>query len=297
MPATTWPEFFPTRGREAKKSPEIKYTLPFEWGNLHVTKAADTAYGLMPVTDVVVNGHQQLAINNATDAELPPINIMLAGPWERPNSIKFYPDDVGMLTWATKIKDPVNISYRVGSSQTVEGCVRQVMAEPEKLTGLDLDELERELVLRHDMGLEEGVAWLTQQELLHKMQAVLYNAIAAEARNRKLKEFNNHHKNLIVAGAAAMGLSVAILFTPGTAVPERFVNVQRVVGGTIGVWGVSSLGYIFQNHANKFPDKINEVMASSYQMGEKVADDFHDAYCSQAKDEVTSLWLVEPDDD
>lgn len=40
-------------------TPEIAYTIPYEWGQLHMTEAADDAYGITPLTTVVDGGSDE----------------------------------------------------------------------------------------------------------------------------------------------------------------------------------------------------------------------------------------------
>src|SRR5438309_5078337 len=137
---------FMRKSDQISANPEvaIKYTLPFEWGRLQVSEAADQAYGFVPLVPNVLKGDQEIKIpkdsmfKGRTD-------ILILGPDEHEDaSLPFgLPPDIAAILGSVSIdfaKDRSIIKAATGqtNSELADDILHGIAAQ----AGIEIEELD-----------------------------------------------------------------------------------------------------------------------------------------------------------
>lgn len=248
-------------------SAELEYSIQYDWGQLHMTKAANDAYDIVPLTSVIEGGSDEYRHID----EYPSIDITITSPNEfvepvRPVTTKKQPSLVGTINLG------INTDSLIDNGQ-------EKLIEFIETTGIDIPEDDiREL--------RDTIERDTPQMMAH----ILVELASKEAQlliseNEILKSERRLLKRIKTLGFTAIGGSVAVV-TPSIILNDGIVSpINAVIG--LGYTGA----YIKLIHRSvkdylKFQPLVDSgANALGYFRSLRVADDIHQSFCRKHFDE------------
>jgi hypothetical protein len=264
---------------------EIKYSIPYKWGALHVTDSAHESYGFKPLTAEKVSGDEV----GITESKLPlgDVDIYLMGPDEFRNRLPVENDiqtallaadledgaDFGLSSLAALHRNGVEVY--LGFSATTEDAKAVELQGLEKATpaqGVSLDDITTE----QGIPFTEAVDQQFSQGLIHVLSEV-----AGDTTSKAYREFleiksgklilKTIRETAIFGAAGLVGVGMADLNNQAVEVGANLV----VAGSFLAVTWEGLQSYF--KDANKRSKSFNDH-ASLF--GRAVRKNIHDSYCA-----------------
>jgi hypothetical protein len=279
---------------------DIKYTIPYEWGTLRVSEAADEAYGFVPLTAQIVKGNSDevLASDNKFNHRA---DIILMSPDEYREHEEWDFDQtdepVGIgVSIRTKKQQTL---IKLGLTQDRQGMLRRVLKGLSEETGVDEDEIDAAFTSADDdIPATEKIAHELPQDLIH----AVCDSIGTAASTAAEQVLNQRQDRQALRRAAALGgtglASAGVILGLGSY--DQVVDVETValagtyVTGFFGVAYSSMRQYLSQRYmAGRYNERL------SYTAGQTVAESIHKTFCARHFDrQIAGLFPEdEPDSD
>lgn len=278
----------------------IKHTLPFEWGSLRVSEAADMAYELVPLTANFIKGSGK----EVGQSEILAINIWLLAPEEVPEEQWAELRPFGDLTetWTTTSIDGKRIDIAIAHSKNRASIsdvgisdMEELFAQASEATGIDLEDLLNSIEDEHGFNHEDLVRRMVPTLITHATVA----AIQVETELAVAKHIKNEMDNVVInkvslRGAVALG-GAGVVLAPDIINGEGVSTPSVVISGTLAgalLWlGRRDLKNFLWNRPvfDKSAERIAETRG--FMVGQSV----HEAYCPNHFDRVNEAALQESD--
>jgi hypothetical protein len=161
----------------------MAHTLPYNWGRLVVSKEADTAYGLVPLSGDVVKGDEPLA-----DSCKNPVEVAFLGPAEIPEPLfnKTAPQEWSTAHGAILTRHTSNRMQVVfGFNRSTDEMVEAELTKAAKQYGVSVEYIRENFKdTEHEAPIEQRLAFEAPNAMLHGVLPMMYQAITEERYRR-----------------------------------------------------------------------------------------------------------------
>lgn len=251
-----------------------KYTVPFEHGCLYVSKEADKAYRLVPLTELGSSNAPQRAPSPKRLIDTPEVHVWLAGPQEVNRYLEAPPEWLhahGVSMQQLLLKDGAGLV--VGLSHERAAFEPEVAAHPEH-QGMDREQLYQRTSVHLTHLLRDALEISLPEPLEEWMR-----------RKNAQNEMRTLH-NIGAAGLAATATEIALEYASGPVGPVDIIPPAGIV------LGVMYYGYSIikerRLQANAFETFIRR---EAFLASQAVVQRFHSTYCLDHFDMQAESWL------
>lgn len=249
---------------------DIGYSIPFEWGDLYVSKTANEAYGLVPLTTNTKPGY---SVQESTDITLRTrIFLLTPGELAMPTGI----ESGVAFTHPNFNKKGLEYQIALGDTKTtMSEALNNMLLEA---TGHDQETLDQ-FVDQNDIPISERLDNDTPQFIIHNLKDAIETNVTEYVTVWLRAEANHNFYSRVkqIGGLALLGVGVGVL---PLAVNHKFEPFDfSVAGGIVAIQAGSFRSLIRKKvtRANK-DEYIYYGVAKDY--AGKIASDIHEAYCS-----------------
>jgi hypothetical protein len=251
----------------------IQYSIPYKWGDWHVSETAHDAYGLVPLTADVLPGY----VSQDKTELRPNTQIFLVTPGEL--GIPEIPSG-GFFVRPILSKHGVEITIALGENaeeltSRLQESTLQAIGEH---TGLDVDNLKRDAIDGDGVSLEENLKHAVPQMVMHNFVNALGQRVPELTTIWKRVEMNRKFAKRVAAygGVVLTGGAIVALSTITNHSADS--NTMELLGLYYGVEG----GIVYdmlRRHLRLANSKEHLLETQSKVYGDMVASDIHSTYC------------------
>ncbi len=244
------------------ETPEIEYSIPYNWGHLHMTERAHQAYKVIPLTPVIEGGSDEY--NNIDGS--PSIDITVRVPEEE------FTEPVRPIV--NRRQKSLVTSVTPGlDSKTVEASTERALMDLIDIFGSDIPEGEIEKISSQiKQDTPQKIGHLITELSMVQTQREFAEHLQAEADKRSVRQ--SRAVGAIGVAGGAMILSLTSLLGGEGASPESIAIATGYSG-----YGVYKMGRLSKDYLkNRQLIKQGNGLASSI-VAEVVGEDIHRSFC------------------
>lgn len=255
----------------------MEYSVPYEWGNLHVTEEAHAAYEMIPLTPTKPCDLELVKPGRSRRGSEPRLDLILAGPSEANNAgegttfwSSVYADDNQVIVVAGHTKDKAAMIST--SRQNIFDSYRQFIGTE---SASDEEILDTVGVVGGG-SIDEVLDNKVSQAFAHEFADVFESAVGTT-----LEHYKNLFDNMqFLRNAATIGFVSIAGISPavslGYEVSESLATLAPAIFTAITVGGLlrSTRKYVHSQHERTV---LNTQIANA--KAELVSGSIHDTYC------------------
>lgn len=266
----------------------MEYTVPYDWGRLHVSGDAHSAYGMQPLTADILEG------GSLRGYGLNPLNIdiFLLGPNQVPHS----PDDDqagDMYVTSRHLKRGVVVSIGLSNSQTelhtqLGELVAKSITENNNEPDIDITTVTTE----DGIPISEVLANNTPQMVAHLIAGVIQEEVSSSVEQWQTDiEARKAYRSISFTGASALVgagiiLAPSFLVSNGVVRPEQLIVPSIYAGVQLNSARAKLKRFVTSQHRRQ---ALSQFSANI--IGTVAAESVHHTYCSKHFDATTESLL------
>lgn len=262
---------------------EIAYRVPFAWGEIAVSKAANHEYGLVPLSNTIRNGEKNELLGE--NSIFPSVRVEIVGANELPHP---GPHDVGGFRLRI-LQEPKGLRLTMSSSMT-KGKVSEILGETSdllnsrpELTAI-LSELGADVNPPSAESIEQRAPQIIAHQFadmaLHALSHATFEMMSTDRDKHLLTQIRRLGQSTVLATLAG-GLTASLVSSSAPS-PEPFLVTFALISTVNGTLGYRAL----KRHISSRRDFEMGAQSYAISLGEIVQSAIHDTYCTHRFDET-----------
>lgn len=264
----------------------IKYELPFHWGTVRVSEAADIAYNLQPIDGVSLKNYSEIPLSRYEAKESPRVNVWILAAGE-----VVVPEDSSLLELATdniQEADTPDIKLPfIGSRKNRKGLdviasfpnsalTREATLQQLQQQGITAEDMHEEIGLQalDGMTTEEAMDMSISQAFIHEVVHFIENTLPLQVEDH----YREKHAKRQIRGITSLGIigTFGAGYTAATGSPGVFTGIATGAYGAIATYMQRD---ILRKHLLKSASVERGMAFSAEAYTARIAAELHSAYC------------------
>jgi hypothetical protein len=258
----------------------IDYAVPFDWGELYVTRAASDAYGIVPLTAETVPMNDY-APAKASDKRR--ISVLISAEDDLSNGLSREQMRVaytGVIT--TKRTIGVNFAFKGDKESAAENIMDQV-AQISQMRGVSKSELLQQFAEQGEDPIKSMTGRTISQLLIHKAVEEVGEATSITVAELETKKANRRTLGAVKADLLAAVIAPAIMATLDVNAHSPLPATAATTALGAGLFSVRAYGDL-KLHISSLPGAEARAQRVGLEKGLRVATDIHNIFCSDLFD-------------